>query len=64
MASLTTKILSAALVATGASALSFAMPAAAQQAGAQVPGGGWAKYCNKEEDVDICNVQIELRAWF
>lgn len=64
MASLTTKIMSAALVAAGASALSFTMPAAAQQAatGAQAPGNGWAKYCNKEEDIDICNVQIELRA--
>ena len=66
MASLTNKIMSAALAAVGASALSFAsaMPASAQQAAAPAaaPGGGWAKYCNKEEDVDICNVQVEMRA--
>lgn len=66
MASLTNKIMSAALAAVGVSALSFAstMPASAQQAAAPAaaPGGGWAKYCNKEEDVDICNVQVEMRA--
>ena len=66
MASLTNKIMSAALAAVGASALSFAsaMPASAQLAAAPAaaPGGGWAKYCYKEEDVDICNVQVEMRA--
>lgn len=40
----------------------FAVPAFAQDAAANTPSGEWFKVCTKQNDVDICNVQIARTA--
>jgi invasion protein IalB len=58
------------IAAVAALALGFAMPALAQQAAAPAaappapagPGQGWFKVCAKQNDIDLCNTQMQMLA--
>lgn len=57
-----TRSLTTALGISAATAMFFAVPAMAQQAQQPQIPDGWFKSCNKQQDVDVCNVQRIITA--